>query len=339
MQTICRSTAAKLIAIPLLMASAAAIPAQRLLMVTQRDQTFHVYDAATLTEITSTAEGAGTDAGHEVTATADGKLAIVPIYGNAGVGRAGTDGDHIDLFDTATGKLTGTIQFPHGVRPHKPLWDPKTGMLLVTTEIDKAVAIIDPKTMKIVGSAPTGAEQSHMMTLLPGGKKLYTSNVGSGTVSVIDLPARKVLKIIPVSTNIQRISNSVDGRWVFTSDQAKPELVVIDTKTDEVTRRITLPGVGYGSTPTPDGKYLLVAMDGQEVVAVVDLNDLKSMAVVKTIATPRGINELVVSPDSKTAWATSPKTNTLLKLDLTDFTMTKSVPTGKYPDGIWLTAK
>ncbi|WP_041593484.1 hypothetical protein [Terriglobus roseus] len=307
----------------------------RLLVVTQRDQTFHVYDPDTFQEITSTKEDGGMDAGHEVIASANGKIAFVPLYGNSGVGKPGTDGDHIQVFDIATAKPIGSIAFPHGVRPHKPIWDTHTGMLLVTTEIDKTVSIIDPKTMKVVGSIPTGAEQSHMIALLPDGKKLYSANVGPGTISVMDVPARKLLKTIPISSNVQRIASSNDGKWIFTADQTTPELVAIDTKTDAVSKRIKLPGVGYGTVPTVDGKYLLVTMDGQPAIAVVDL---KTMEVVRSIATPKGINEAVVSPDGKFAYATSPKTDHLVKIDLGTFTVIKDVPTGRFPDGLWLTA-
>src|SRR5260370_21772931 len=53
-------------------------------------------------------------------------------------------------------------------------------------------------------------------------------------VSAIDLQNKKVLSVIPVSQTVQRIATSVDDRWVFTADQTKPRLAVIDTQTDTV---------------------------------------------------------------------------------------------------------
>src|SRR5262249_13342607 len=47
--------------------------------------------------------------GHEVAVSPDGHLGYVPIYGNAGVGRPGTDGDRIDIIDLKEGKLVGNI--------------------------------------------------------------------------------------------------------------------------------------------------------------------------------------------------------------------------------------
>ena len=73
-----------------------------------------------------------------------------------------------------------------------------------------------------------------MLALSHDGRRGYTANVGPGTVSVLDIQARKVLKIIPISANTQRISISPDDNWVFTADQTKPQMAVIDTTTNTV---------------------------------------------------------------------------------------------------------
>ena len=168
-------------------------------------------------------------------------------------------------------KVVGNIAFDHGVRPHCPMIGPKDGLLYVTTELDQTITIIDPKTLKIVGTIPTGQPESHMLALSHDGRRAYTANVGPGTVSVIDIQARKVLKVIPISANTQRISISPDDKWVFTADQTKPQMAVIDTATSTVAKWIPMEGIGYGSAPTPDGRWLLVALPDQNKVAVIDL--------------------------------------------------------------------
>ncbi len=90
--------------------------------------------------------------GHEVAASPDGKTAYVPIYGDSGVGRPGTDGTKISVIDLPSRKLVHTIDFGRGVRPHCVIYDRNSGMLYVTTELDKTVSIIDPKTLKIRSS-------------------------------------------------------------------------------------------------------------------------------------------------------------------------------------------
>jgi len=64
--------------------------------------------------------------------------------------------------------------------------------------------------------------------------------------------ARKTITVIPVTTHIQRVAISPNGRWVFTSDTEKPRLAVIDAATNKVHSWIEMPGTGYGAASTPD---------------------------------------------------------------------------------------
>src|SRR5579872_1521307 len=201
-----------------------------LVVANKGEQTLGIVDPHAGEQIATVAEGGET--GHEVIASPDGRTAYVPIYGNSGVGKPGTDGRNIDVIDIASRKVIGNIEFDHGVRPHCALFGPKDGLLYVTTEIDSTISVIDPHTLKIVGTIPTGQKESHMLAIAPDGKRGYTSNVGPGTVSVLDMQNRKTIAVIPVSGLIQRIAVSTDGKLAFTSDQTKPQMAVIDTSTN-----------------------------------------------------------------------------------------------------------
>src|ERR1700674_3800959 len=72
---------------------------------------------------------------HELIASPDGKFAYAPIYGTGNVGGPGTDGDKISVIDIAARKVVGSIDFPHGVRPHFGVFGPKSGLLYVPTEL------------------------------------------------------------------------------------------------------------------------------------------------------------------------------------------------------------
>ena len=192
----------------------------------------------------------------------------MPIYGNSGVGRPGTDGKEMLVIDIPSQKITGHVDFGHGIRPHCPVFDTKRNVLYVTTELDKTVSIIDPRTLKIVGTIPTEQEQSHMLAISHDGKRGYTANVGPGTVSVLDLENRKHLATIPISGTTQRISISQDDKMVFTADQKEPRLAVIDTATNQVKSWVKLADKGYGTASTRDGRYLLVAVPKPKHVAL-----------------------------------------------------------------------
>lgn len=301
-----------------------------LLVANQKDASMSVIDTSTNKIVATVPVGGVT--GHELVASPDGKLVYVPIYGNAGVGRAGTDGSEIAVIDLASKQIVGKVDFGHGVRPHCAVFG-KDGMLYVTTELDKSVSIIDPKTLKIVASVPTGQEQSHMFVLSKDGKRGYTANVGPGTVSVLDIAGRKTIAVIPISANTQRISLSRDGSMVFTSDQKAPRLAVIDTATDKVKQWVTLPSPGYGTVPTLNGRWLLVTQRETNQLAVVDL---KKMEVIKTIDTGKGPSEVVVSSDGKRAYVACNFSNQISVIDLASWKVTDTIEGGKFADGLAL---
>lgn len=310
-------------------ASSGAAWPETLLVANQKDANLALIDTATEKVIgTIPVEGI---TGHEVAVSPDGKTAYVPIYGNAGVGRAGTDGSEISVIDLGSRKVVHKIDFGHGVRPHCAIYDRNSGRLYVTTELDKSVSIIDPKTLKIVGSVPTGQEQSHMLVLSKDGRRGYTANVGPGTVSVLDMAGRRTVAVIPISGNTQRISISRGGSMVFTADQKKPQLAVIDTATNKVKAWVPLPGTGYGTATTPDGRWLLVALRGSKGVAVVDLKTLK---VDRTIGVGEGPSEILVTSDGKKAYVSCNFSNQISVIDLAQWKVERTIDAGKYADGM-----
>ncbi|MGC3958436.1 MAG: beta-propeller fold lactonase family protein [Verrucomicrobiota bacterium] len=275
--------------------------------------------------------------GHEVVASPDGKRAFVPIFGNSGVGKPGTDGSVIRVIDLAERKIVGTVDFGRGVRPHCAVIGPKDGLLYVTTELENAVTVIDPVTLKIVATIPTGQAESHMFAIAQDGKRGYTSNVGSGTVSVLDLAQRKVLTTIAVAPVAQRLSLSVDDRWLFTSDQTKPRLAVIDTKTDAVGRWIEMPSIGYGTAPTPDGKWLIVALPKVNKIGVVDL---QTMTVAHTLDVPAAPQEVLVRPDGAEAYISCDASGKIAVVDVRSWIVTKLIDAGRGADGLgWAVGK
>ena len=265
----------KSLALPLLIAIGAGAQAQTLLVVNQHDHNVSLIDPASGQQTATITETVPGQWGHEIIASSDGKTAYLPIYGDSGVGRPGVDGSKMLVIDLPSHKVTREVDFGRGVRPHDPVLDRKRDLLYVTTELEQAVTVIDPRTLKIVGKIPTGQQQSHMLALSHDGRLGYTANVGPGTVSVLDMVGRKTAAVIPVSDKVQRISISPDDKLVFTSDQTQPRLAVIDTATRKVRTWVPLSGLGYGTAPTPDGRWLLVAVPKQNAVDVVDLQSMR----------------------------------------------------------------
>ena len=89
--------------------------------------------------------------------------------------------------------------------------------------------------------------------------------------------------------------------------------------------------IGYGSAPTPDGRWLLVALPDQNKVAVIDL---KTMQVARTVPVGTFPQEVLVRPDGKSAYVSCEHANQVAEIDTATWTVTRTISTGKYADGL-----
>jgi YVTN family beta-propeller protein len=300
-----------------------------LLVANKGNQTLGIVDPETGREVAEIPEGGIT--GHEVAAAPEGSMAYVPIYGNSGVGKPGTDGRTMAVIDLASRRVVKTLNFDKPLRPHCAVFGPKNGLLYVTTELANSITVIDPKSLRIVSSIPTGQRESHMLAITRDGQRGYTANVGPGTVSAIDLVAQKPLAIIPISRQTQRISLSIDDHWVFTADQTAPRLAVIDTSTNKVQTWVKLPTQAYGTAPTLDGRWLLITLPTANKVGVLDLESMKIARMVNVDKLPQ---EILVRPDGEVAYVSCSASGKIAAINLKTWNVDKLISAGPQADGL-----
>jgi DNA-binding beta-propeller fold protein YncE len=300
-----------------------------LLVVNKGDHTLSIVDPDSGRQLAAVPVGGVT--GHEVAASPDGKTAWVPIYGDSGVGQPGTDGRSVAVIHLKSRNRIAEVDLGSPSRPHCAVFGPKDGKLYVTAEVKRSIEVIDPNARRIVDSIPTGATESHMLVISSDGKLGYTSNVGAGSISAIDLESKKVLAVIPVARVVQRIAISTDNRWVFTADQSKPELAVIDTHTNAVARRVPLSSIAFGMTPTHDGRYLLITHPDTNSISVLNL---ESMKIERAVPVPAAPQEILVRPDDRVAYVSCDQSKQVVAINLESWTVEKSISVGAGADGL-----
>jgi len=272
--------------------------------------------------------------GHEVVVSPDGHFGYVPIYGNSGVGKPGTDGDRIDIVDLKEGKLAGSIELGKPVRPHCARFGPD-GLLYVSAELAQAIYVVDVHAKKVVGEIPTGAIESHMFVISPDGSRAYTANVHAGSVSVLDLKKRSLITVIPVAKTIQRISISPKGNFVYTHDQDSPIIYVIDTMSNKVAARLGVPASVYSSQLTLTGNTL-VAVSPSGKLFVLNLEFHKLML---SLDVPEALGEVAISSDGSRAYISFPKAGVIEVLDLHKETLEPPITLTPGVDGLeWFPA-
>jgi YVTN family beta-propeller protein len=307
-------------------------PAHGILVVAnQREHTALLIDPETRQELAKVTVGVN---GHEVAVSPDSRFAYVPIYGNSGVGKPGTDGATIDVVDLHDRKLAATIDLGKPLRPHRAEFG-ADGLLYVTAELAKAVDVIDPATRKVIAEIPTGAIESHMIVISPDGRRAYTANVAAGSVSVLDLKQRTLVTVIPIAKTVQRISISSDGKRVFTHDQDSPRIAVIDTATNKVASWISLPATVYSSSPTADGRKLLASSPSGKIFVI----DLATAKLEESFDIPAALGELLLAPDGKFAFVSCPQAGTIEVLDIPGHKLLQAIKLTPGVDGLaWASA-
>ncbi|RZS64386.1 DNA-binding beta-propeller fold protein YncE [Agromyces ramosus] len=300
----------------------------RLLVVCKDDSSLEVIDLEM-----SRAAGAVLASGftpHEVVATRDGRRAYMPVYGDTGVGSAGSDGQRVDVVDLLTFQLVGAIRLPFPSRPHQSGLLPN-GRVIVSTELDESVSVIDPRTLRVVARLPTGQAESHTFAVSVDGRRLVTANVGPGSVSVIDVPSRRLRGVVPVAGKVNRICLEPDGRLGYTADQGSPRIAVIDAQLIEQVASIELPSIGFGTAVTSGGSHLVVALRTASEIAVVDL---RSREVVHRVATPDHPQAIVLHPDGVRAYSACDAAACVVEVDIRAGRLLRRMETGRNPDGI-----
>jgi YVTN family beta-propeller protein len=161
--------------------------------------------------------------------------------------------------------------------------DPKRGLVWAanrgTSMAATDVVAFDAKTGAIRKRIRVGVSP-YELALAADGKRLFVSNWGEKTVSVVDVASEKVIKTIPVGFNPNDMLLTADGR-LFVACSNENTVYVIDTHTLEVMQVISTalyPKAPEGSTPNSlaldaKRKLLFVANADNNDVAVVDVKE------------------------------------------------------------------
>src|SRR3984885_11314338 len=209
---------------------------------------------------------------HELLVVPETGLAYVPIFGAGIHGPNPNPQHHLCIFDLARRVHVGTFDLRPYFAPHTLKLGPD-GLIYIACENSAIVAIIDPASNSVIGAIDSGSTNAHRLVIAPDGQRLYTENEEDGTVSVIDLPKRKLLGKIKTPRPLAGIAISADGRTVVAVDDAQPTLFLIDTEAGQVREEIVLkdvPKAAQIARYAPDNSLLGVTSLNSDTVSLID---------------------------------------------------------------------
>ena len=259
---------------------------------------------------------------HEIAISPDGKQAAVVAYG----------GTTIDIFDVAKRTKLRTIDLSPNQRPHGLLWL-SDGRLVATAEGSASVAVVAPDGE--LTSIATGQKGTHMIAVAPDNRTAYTANIGSGTVSVLDLAAGRKLRDFAVGGRPEGLALTKEGRELWVGDLGAPRVSIWDTAKGEKIAELPVDPVAIRVLASPDGKLVATSNIASGTIS---LFDAETRAPLKTITVSgeaaKGQVTLLFSPDSKRLYAAETGHDKVAEIDVARGEVLRRIAAGKQGDGL-----
>ena len=328
--------------------AAADTPAGNLLALSKRDRTLAIVNPATL-EVTARVP-VGLDP-HEVVASSDGRKAYVSIYGG---GRYHA----LSVVDLVAKKAlpeidTGALNGPHGLAF-------VGGKLWFTAEGAKAVARFDPATSSIDWILGTGQNRTHMLYVTADETRIYTTNVSSASISVIEritLPAPGPppagsrppgaaappagagqprtdwnQTVIAVGRGDEGFDVTPDGRELWTANAQDGSISIVDLEAKKVAATLDAKIMASNRLQfTPDGKLALITSLREGQLFVYDVAARKERA---RVPIGRGAAGILVDPSGSRAFVACTPDDYVAVVDLKTLQVTAHIDVGGGPDGL-----
>lgn len=259
---------------------------------------------------------------HEIAVSPDGRQAAVVAYG----------GTTIDVFDVAARTKVRTIDLSPNRRPHGLLWL-ADGRLVATTEGSQSVAVVAPD--GTLTSIATGQQGSHMVVVAPDNRTAYVANIGSGTVSVLDLQAGTKLRDLAIGGKPEGLALARGGRELWVGDLDAPRVTVWDLASGAKVAEQPVDPVAIRVLASPDSKLIATSNIGKGTIS---LFDAETRAPVRTINVSEGDAArqvtLLFSPDSRRLYAAETGVDKVAEIDVASGKVLRRIAAGKQGDGL-----
>lgn len=323
-------------------------PSRSLLVLAKRDKMLQIVDPSTLKIVAKIPVG---DDPHEVTVSPDGKIAYVSNYGGGAYHTLAV----VDLIaQKALPSIDlGALRGPHGLAF-------AGGKVWFTAEGAKAIGSYDPSSKSIDWILGTGQNRTHMIYVAPDLKSMVTTNVSSGTVSIIEKTVRTERPgpppgpngsangqtgppagspgadwdetVIKVGNGSEGFDVSPDGKEIWVANAGDGTISIIDRSTRQVKQTLAADVPGANRLKfTLDGKLALISsLRGGDLVVV----DAAAKNTVKRISIGHGAAGIVMQPDGARAFVACSPDGYVAVINLRSLEVVGKIQAGQDPDGM-----
>ena len=290
-----------------------------LLVANKHDDTLCYINPNTLEIIQTIATGPNP---HEIIITPDQRFAYLSNYA--------APGDTISVIDLV--KRKHILQIPTGkfTRIHGTAMAPDGKNAYFTAGQTGFVVEVDTQTNQVTRGIPTHGKISHMVLVSPDGKLLYTANIVSETVSVIDRASGKLITQVQCGEGVEGMAFTLDGKRLWAANQPGESITIIDLSSHTPIETFACPGMPVRIRFTNDGRLALVPSWTKEgCLIVIDATTHKEVKRIKVGGFAIGVE---ITPDGKRAFVGCEHSDGLHVVDMETLTVEAVIKTGNGPD-------
>lgn len=260
---------------------------------------------------------------HEIAASPDGRKIAVVAYG----------GGSIDIFDVLSRERIRSVELAPNSGPHGIVWLPD-GRIVATTEKAKTLSIVSPDLARVT-TIPTTQDGSHMVAISPDNRRAFVANIGSGTVSVIDLKAARKLRDVQIGERPEGIAVTPDGRQLWVSEVGGDAVHVFDADTLRRLAKLRTGKQPIRVAISPDGRLAVTSNYGDGALSVFDTATLRPLRTISVSGEADfGQVTILFSPDGKRLYVAETGVDRVAEVDVARGIVLGRLPAGKNGDGL-----
>ena len=313
--------------------AAAQSPSPALLVLEKNDRSLAIVDPGTLKVVGRVPAG---EDPHEVVASEDGKYAYISNYGAFQTPQHTLSVADLSAQTALPAVDLGALRAPPGLQL-------ANGKVYFTAEGSKVIGRYDPATNRVDWTLGVGQNRTHMLVVSRDESRIFTSNVNSDTISILDRDKNGdvsgwVETPISVGKGPEGFDVSPDGREIWAANSHDGTLSIINVSTRKVTETLDLHTKQVNRVKfTPDGKLVLISdLQAGELVIL----GASARKETKRLKLGHGAAGILVVPDGSKAYVAVSPDSQIAIVDLKTLSVTGKIETGKGPDGMaWAVRK
>jgi DNA-binding beta-propeller fold protein YncE len=262
---------------------------------------------------------------HEIVISRDGRTAVVTDYGTGP-----QPGSSLTIIDVRARKVIRQLPLGEYRRPHGIVFLPGDSLVAVTVEASRAVLVVNIRAMTIVKAVATEKSGSHMLGVAADGVRAWTGDIGSNTVTELDLATGRALRSIDVPAQPEAINVTADGSEAWVGSNAMGRVSVVDARTGSVTTAAEGFGWPYRVLFSPDATLVLMPDYRGETLRFVERTTRRELG--RMAFTGGGPQGITITPNGRHALLSLSTRGKVAVIDVATRTVVGELAVGETPD-------